>query len=50
MGYMRGGTILRIDLDSGMIVKEPTAEYEKLPESFIRKPVRPSIRWNRKMC
>jgi aldehyde:ferredoxin oxidoreductase len=30
MGYMRGGTILRIDLDSGMIVKEPTAEYEKL--------------------
>ncbi len=30
MGYMRGGTILRIDLSSGKIVKEPTAGYEKL--------------------
>ena len=30
MGYMRGGTILRIDLSSGTIVKEPTAEYVKL--------------------
>jgi len=30
MGYLRGGTILRIDLGSGTIVKEPTAEYEKL--------------------
>ena len=30
MGYMRGGTILRIDLGSGAVVKEPTANYEKL--------------------
>ena len=30
MGYMRGGTILRIDLNSGSIDREPTADYEKL--------------------
>ncbi len=30
MGYMRGSNILRIDLGSGKIVKEPTANYEKL--------------------
>ncbi|MDJ0986567.1 MAG: aldehyde ferredoxin oxidoreductase N-terminal domain-containing protein [Desulfobacterales bacterium] len=30
MGYMRGGTILRIDLSSGSIAREPTAEYERL--------------------
>jgi aldehyde:ferredoxin oxidoreductase len=30
MGYMRGGNILRVDLGSGKIVKEPTANYEKL--------------------
>ncbi len=30
MGYMRGGTILRIDLSSGSVVREPTAEYERL--------------------
>jgi aldehyde:ferredoxin oxidoreductase len=29
MGYMRGGTILRIDLNSGKMVNEPTANYEK---------------------
>ena len=29
MGYMRGGTILRIDLDSGKIVKEETTGYAK---------------------
>ncbi len=30
MGYMRGGTILRIDLSSGSVVREPTANYERL--------------------
>jgi aldehyde:ferredoxin oxidoreductase len=30
MGYLRGGTILRIDLSSGTIVKEPSADYAKL--------------------
>ena len=29
MGYMRGGTILRIDLDSGKVVKEATTDYAK---------------------
>jgi aldehyde:ferredoxin oxidoreductase len=29
MGYLRGGTILRIDLSSGTIVKEPSADYAK---------------------
>ena len=29
MGYMRGGTILRIDLESGKIVKEATTDYAK---------------------
>ena len=30
MGYMYGGTILRIDLSSGTIDREPTASYTKL--------------------
>ena len=30
MGYMNGGTILRVDLTSGKITKEPTSRYEKL--------------------
>ena len=30
MGYMYGGTILRIDLCSGTIDREPTANYTKL--------------------
>ena len=29
MGYMRGGTILRVDLDSAKFVKEATTDYAK---------------------
>ena len=36
MGYMRGGTILRIDLESGRIVKDATTDYAKAwPTSLV---------------
>ena len=62
MGYMRGGTILRIDLDSGKIVKEETTGYAKhwlggrglnsrILYTMARRSTAPvPIRWIRPMC
>ncbi len=30
MGYMRGGAILRVNLTTGQVIKEPTQAYAKL--------------------